>query len=535
MTPPRQALLAALLGASLAACGPLKDEVFASRVLDHTGEPLELVEGAGTVEIPLLLATAPAETVSARYHFAELEAQSTCQSPDFSSPDGRVVWPAGQRRATVSLLVRDDNLPELDEALSLVLDDFSGAGLHGSDTVRLVILDDDRTGIIDARAESGLLPGVASDQAGALGDALARAAALGRGVVWVAPGDYEVSGVTLPVGVTLSGRGATLHRPASSPGTTVGIGASYRDDIDSPATLIEGLTLDGRRDEQGPFENDQLTDAHLVSLRGDPERAGQLRVTLESLGLESSTASGVFLGPGVNATLCRLHGADLWRNVVTLRGGHTRVDARELDASASLGTTGLWFDGQPAGFGGTHRINVTVRDTQLASGDLEIEAYDGSTIELDRFSMARGPLRLQAPDATVTITDSVLQAGLPSAVHNFFGLPHDVTLTRTTLVATETDDGGLETVDADRTLAVSTVRWELMSNMELPPLLPAASPPHRIVFDQCTFLRGPDVETTDTVYGVATEGRGGSVVVRAPVLDANVEALSPSCDGCTLE
>jgi hypothetical protein len=256
---------------------------------------------------------------------------------------------------------------------------------------------------------------------------------------------------------------------------------------------------------------------------------------VEGVWLQRATASGVYVGPQVDANLCRLQGEDVWRDVVTLRGGGSRVDAREIDASASAGTTGLWFDGQPAGFGGTHRIEVVVRDTRLASGDLEIEAYEGSLVELERFSMTRGPLRLQVPDGTVRISDSVLQTGLASGAHNFFGLPHDVTVTRTTLTVSETDDAGLDAAEADRSLAVVTVRFDLSANTSLPPPMTAAPPPHSLVFEQCSFLRGPNVESADTVVAVDADAADGTVTLRRPTLDVGMAPFGPGCARCNLE
>jgi hypothetical protein len=523
------------LAAIACACAPIDDQVFSRRILLHEDEPLVLIEGAGQVEIPVRLAVPARAEISARYRFVEREAQTTCRSPDFLSPDGRVAFAAGSDEGVVSLWIGNDELPELDEGLTLVLDDFQGGDVSGSDSIELVILDDDRSGIVEARSDFGLAPGGASDQSAALQAALDRAGELGRAVVRVEPGDYDISGVTLLPGTTLSGRGAHFRRPAASSATAVSIALAHSAPLDSESSLVEGVTLDGRRDEQGPYEDNELAEAHLLSLRGNPESAGLLLAAVEGVRVESSTASGVFLGPGVDATICRLQAEDLWRDVVTLRGGGTRVDAREIDASATSGTSGLWFDGQPAGFGGTHRIEVIVEDTQLASGDLEIEAYEGSSIVLERFSMTRGPLRIQAPDATVRISESVLQTGLPSAIHNFFGLPHDVTITLSTLVTSETDLLGAPAPAADRDLAVVSVRWELESNPERPPLLPSAPPPHRILFDRCTFLRGPDLDPSDTVAAVESTPPGGTVLLRSPTLGPSVTPLAPTCDGCTLE
>jgi len=241
----------------------------------------------------------------------------------------------------------------------------------------------------------------------------------------------------------------------------------------------------------------------------------------------------VFVGPQVDASLCRVHTIDLWRDAVTLRGGGTTLDIRQLDASATDGTTGLWLDGQPGGFGGTHRIDVTIEDTELGSGDLEIEAYDGSRVELTRFAMARGPLRLQAPNGSVRIVDSHLETGVPSAVHNYIGLPHDVILTRTTLVVSPTDENGADLPAELETLVAASVRWQLVSDDDLPPLLPAAPGPHALVLDQCTFERGADVSARANVYAVGSAPpAAGSVTLHNPSLAAGVEAFAPECDGC---
>jgi hypothetical protein len=195
----------------------------------------------------------------------------------------------------------------------------------------------------------------------------------------------------------------------------------------------------------------------------------------------------------------------------------------------------MWFDGQPAGFGGTHRIEVVVRDTRLASGDLEIEAYEGSVIELERFSMTRGPLRLQVPDGTLRVSDSVLQTGLASGSHNFFGLPHDATLTRTTLTVSETDGAGLDLPEADRALPVVTVRFDLSANELLPPPMTAAPPPHRLLFEQCAFLRGPNVDTVDAVAAVNADNGDGSIVLVDPTFDTGVQPFGSGCAQCSLE
>jgi hypothetical protein len=515
-------------------CAPLEDVVFEPVGVEHGGEPVVLREDAGMVSVPVRLTRAPAEAVSARFTLTEIDAQSSCQAPDFYGASGRVEWPAGSAEARVPVVVVDDDAAELDEAFALELDDFVGLPLSAGE-LHLVIEDDDRSGIVDARSAHGFAPGGAGDQSAALQAALDAARSLGRGVVHVTPGDYEVAGVTMAAGTTLSGRGARFHRPVGTRNGEHEIAIAYAGAANSARALIEGLALDGRRDQQGAYDEDELADSHLIALGSAADSAARLRAALEGLTLGQGTGSGVFVGPQVDARLCRVHTTDLWRDAVTLRGGGTTLDIRQLDASATLGTTGLWFDGQPPGFRGTHRIDVNIEDTELGSGDLEIEAYDGSRVELTRFRMARGPLRLQAPDGSVRIVDSHLETGAPSAVQDFFGLPHDMTLLRTALVVSGVDENGAELSEDPAGLVVADVRWQLATNDELPPLLPAAPPPHALVFDQCTFERGADVPAATRVYAVRSAPAGGTVTLTDPTLGAGVEAFAPECDGCTRE
>ena len=524
---------ACALSASLG-CAPLDDVVFEPVGIEHAGEPLVLREDAGMVSVPVRLSRAPDEPASARFTLTEIDAQSSCQAPDFFGASGRVEWSKGGAEAHIDVVIVDDDAAELDEAFALELDDFVGLALP-ADELRLVIEDDDRSGIVDARSAHGFEPGRAGDQSAALQAALDAARALGRGVVAVTPGDYEVSGVTLAAGTTLSGRGARFHRPV---GARIGeheLSVVYAGAADSARTLIEGVALDGRREQQGAYDDDQLADSHLIALGSAADSPARLRAALEGITLAQGTGSGVFVGPQVDARLCRLHTTDLWRDAVTLRGGGTTLDIRQLDASATLGTTGLWFDGQPAGFEGTHRIEVTIEDTELGSGDLELEAYDGSRVELTRFRMARGPLRLQAPDASVRIEDCHLETGGPSAVHDFFGLSHDMTLVRTELVVAATDANGAELAEPPAVLVAADVRWQLTANENLPQILPAARPPHALVFDQCTFERGSGVPAATQVYAVRSAPEGGTVTLKDATLSGGLEAFAPECEGCSRE
>jgi len=89
--------------------------------------------------------------------------------------------------------------------------------------------------------------------------------------------------------------------------------------------LIEGLEIDGRRDSQGEFRNYELGEAHLISMYPDPLLSTQQRVSLEDLSLRDGTGDGVELGTNVDAIVCALRGTDVWRDLLNLRGGSSRL------------------------------------------------------------------------------------------------------------------------------------------------------------------------------------------------------------------
>jgi hypothetical protein len=513
-----------------AACGAQDDVVFQTFALELDSAPVVVREGAGVVEIPIRMTHASSSPISATYSIVKLEAQNDCQLPDFTAASGIAAWAPGATETRVEVYIGDDQLAETDEPFQILLDNVTGAVAPNPLGVVVAIQDDDRTGIVDARTEFGVEPGRADDQAAALQTALNRAGSMGRGVVLMAPGEYQISRVSLVPGTTLSARGVRWHRPPMSPSDTITLRASYTGAVDSPPTLVEGLFIDGHRDEQGPYQDEEQQEAHLTRWEATPDQPGRLRVTLEDLGTRAATASSVYVGPGADVDVCRLSASDVWRDALTLRGGGSALRLRYLDATASVGTTGIWLGGLDPGYQGTHAIDVEVEDARFGTGDVEIDAATGSTVTVRRLSMTQAPFRLRAPDSPVRISDSILVVGVPSDRHNYWAVPHDVEITGTTLIASEQGDDGQEAPEADRTLVAAAVRWGFGST---DPPFPGT---HRLLFDRCRFERAQDVDPTDVVYAVANPTVGGTVLVRSSSLGAGVGGwFAPGCKDCQME
>lgn len=516
----------AALGTLLCACGEVDDRVFTPLGIQRT-TALRVPESAGVVRVPVRLTGDHDARVTASFRAVPDEAQNDCQTTDFDAAEGTVVWIPGQLEAIVQVLVGEDDLAETDERFVLQIEPGEGLPAASPEEIEIVIQDNDRTALIDA-AERGVRPGSPNDQAGALQTVLDEAAGFGRAVVVMASGNYEISSVRLPAGVTLSARGVSWTRPRGSAEDVVSLRVEHVGAENSAPSLVEGLSVDGRRDEQGPYRDKERQDAHLVATQGDAERGGRIVATLEGLDLRSGTGSGVKVGSDGDVTLCRLTASELWRDAITVTGGATKVRIRGVDSTATEGT-GLWLGPRELGFAGSLVMDAEVEDVLIGAGDVEVEATAGSEVTLRRLKMTRPPFRLDALDGIVRISDSTLMLGLTQDGHNHFGPTHDVVITGTTIVAAEVPSDPNAADDVRTFAAISIVPEALAPS-------PPAKGPGTLLFDGCRFEIGGDVESDDVVYAVESGIEDLAVTVRTTTLGPGfVDWFAPDCPGCTLE
>jgi hypothetical protein len=505
----------AVVALVVSACAPLTDEVFAPLEL-ASSEPTILDERAGVVEVPLRLAQPREHDLSLAYRLVGIDAQDNCQQPDFGAADGQVTWAAGALEARVRVWIADDELAERDERFELRLEAPEASSDIPLGRLEIVIADDDRSALLDA-GTLGAVPGATGDQSTVLQAALDSAAKLGRAVVVMPPGDYEISSVSLRAGTTLSAYGVRWHRPALSAADTISLRLAHEASAPSPLTLVEGLTIDGRREEQGPYRAHELDEAHLVALAGDARQGGALRAAFERVGLVSGTSSGLFVGPDADVTVCGLSASELWRDALTLYGGATRLRVRDLDANATQGT-GLWLGARIPGFGGTYRMDVEAEDVSVGAGDVEIEVSDSSQVSLRRLTMTNPPLRIDAPGGSLRIEDSVLMLASPPSA---WTVAHDVQIVRTALSAFTADVDGSTDAAA---LSLSTRSFS-----------PGAATPgsRRLSFTDCHFELVRDGAAGNAFYAIENADANTSVAVTSSQLGpAFTDWFAPQCQGC---
>lgn len=517
------------LGSLASGCAAFEDAVFEATLIKLVPDEVRVVEQSGLVQIPIRLDRPAPTLISAVVEIRGVEAQDDCQTPDFEWFSDTVEFPAGADETRIELWINDDNLAETDERLEVALTSLSGATLLGRDSVTVVIEDDDRDALLDA-SEYGVASNTGRDQSASLQRAFDAAADAGRGVVVVPPGDYEVSSVILRAGTSLSARGARFLRPPNSELGSRNVSVVYDGNEDSAPTLLEGLSVDGRRESQGDYQDYQRQDDHLIMLDARSEQVGRLVASVEDVRVTSGTGDGVAVGPNTDAALCRITAHDIWRDAISLHGGRSDLKVRWFDATADLGTSGIWLDGDIPGYQESRTVNVEIEDARLNTGDIEVSVADGSQVVLRRLSMTEPPFRVRAPDSSVEVLDSVIQIGVPSTRHNIFTFIHDVSFVNTTVVTSERLDELAESEEMDREFATFSLRWTDGDIMDPPP------GEHQLTLDGCHLTLDDDIESTDRIFGVENPGPPGTVVVRASTLDPGFAGwFAPDCVNCTLE
>lgn len=488
------------------------------------GREIVVSETAGRVVLELALAMAAPVDVTADVVPVAVEAQANCFLPDFAAERTRVSWSLGERSAEYEVEIVDDETAEIDETIVLRLEGVEGADVDGLAEVALRIADDDRSDLIDAEARFDVLPDSSQDQSENLQGALDLAASSGRGVVELAPGDYVISSVVVSAGTSLVGHGATLHRPPNAGADLVTIRAGHSGDEDSAMTLVQGITLDGHRDEQGPFEALEQQNAHLLFFGGDPLEPGRLRVEVLGTAVRSGTGDGLAIGPNADVTACDVTAHDAFREGLSVHGGNTRLRLRGFTASAQLATCGMWLDGDIVGFPESRVVDLVLEDVRLETGDLEVSIAAGSNLEFSNLVMGKAPFRLAAPDSTVLIQDSVLWLGIPTDRHNHFRAPDDVRIASSTIVLSESFDEETALEEMDRAWAGVRVVWP-----------DGATGAGSLAFEDCRFELAGDVEATDSVSIAESAAAGGELVIRGSSAGCACDWFATTCLGCSLE
>jgi hypothetical protein len=526
---PAPALAPPAESASAAVASATEPEVQFASAASVVGE----ADGESAVELTLSRPLRAPVTVQVAVAGGTAMAQDRCSGEDVALSATSITFAPGDTRALVPLRLRDDDRPEADESLDLTITRVDRARTGRIAAHTLTITDDDRGEMSDVTTFGARGDG-ASDDTRAIQAAIDAAHGRGKGVVLFPPGRYLVRSVTLRDGVSYVGPGATITRSAHAGNGVRSFVARHSGAQPSAPLVIQGLSFDGNRQEQGPYRGRQVEQSHLMLLTGDRSKPGRLQASLENVSFVDGVADGLLVNTNVDARLCHVRLRDLWRGGVRLYGGASSLRVDDLTTEGSTDPSGLELAPDEPGYGGTLAVEVTLEHVRLPRGGFHVGVSDGSRV-VGSDVVAGAPFFVGARGATVSIARSVFEVGLPSSsgAQNRIMWPGDVTFEDTRFVLTESLPGQ-ETPEADRVLAIAEVFWR--TPWERAP----ARAPQSLAFRRCRFELADDVEAADTTYVARTHGddpTGGSRLVLAgstvaPGFDAT---FAPTCLGCRVE
>jgi hypothetical protein len=355
---------------------------------------------------------------------------------DFEIPNEVLTFAPGQSRQTIRVASFDDDRPEADETVDLVLALEDGSQEAPGTRHRLVITDDDRTALVEVVTDFGAAGDGVTDDTVAIQGALDAAARAGRGVVVLPPREYLASRLLLPPGITVEGYGAVLKRHPPRAGYGSFIKARYSGDTDAPPTVVRGLTLDGQAPPAGPPGQVRMGKQALLYLGADAKRPGRMPVILEDFRVRNGVSRGIEIGTNVLTTLLRSDAEDVSNGAVHLVGGNSRLEVCNLSARQSVRgrPTGLFINLREPGYRQGLRASIAIDGVRIVGGAFSVTAPSGSEIVVNDVDVD-GPLFLRLPDSTATITRSRFRGGAFGLERNRIICPGRLTIEASELAA----------------------------------------------------------------------------------------------------
>ena len=356
------------------------------------------------------------------------------QTQDISGGNLSFAIAAGSQSARVPIFAPRDGSPEIDETASfnIVLNPVQGVSVVNRPFIAKVV-DTDRRLLINVRAKGAVGDGQANDTA-AIQAAMKEASANVPSVVLIPPGTYLVTTVDIGPGVTISGFGATILRPANQGKwiRTFNTGLTYSSEVDSAPLSIEGLTFDGNAKAQGPFRGHELEQAHLLFLSGATGKAGRLRVFVTDVSVNNGVADGVSVYNNVHATITNLNALDVFRGALVVTGGNSIVDATNVKTEATDVPTGIDIEVDGRG-NGTFRSVITLTDVDM-KGSFQAAVYEGSKVIVNRMNARGTGLNITNHNSAIEISNSRFVIGPADGYANRIIYPGDLRIKNTTFV-----------------------------------------------------------------------------------------------------
>ncbi len=301
---------------------------------------------------------------------------------DYSLTTGRLTIPAGTTILPLSLTTIDDSINENEESLTLLISNPLNAALDTLNTFTGIILDNDRTNLMNVKTGFGAKGDGLTDDTPAIQNAIDSLSENGGGVLLFPPGAYLVSSVNLKENITYEGYGATIIRPDSMDKWTRTFISYYSGDSDSKPFIIKGLSFDGNSPNQGAYKHWELEQAHLMMFYGDTSKSGHCVGFVEDCFMRNGVGDGVSVYTNADVTIYNCEAVDVFRGGFVAGGGHSRLRVFKFNARAGelLDPTGFDIEVDGQGFGKDYTLDVVMDGVNCQSGDFDVALLGGSVV-----------------------------------------------------------------------------------------------------------------------------------------------------------
>lgn len=208
---------------------------------------------------------------------------------------------------------------------------------------------------------------------------------------------YYVFMLSVPAGLTIIGEGATLKKPnlSAEPYNMTPIQMKwqrlmeiddYSGNIDSPQTIIQGITFDGNcwsMWEEPSYDQEQ---ASLLYAHADNTKPGRLNLKITHCHFMNNVSDGVHVRQNVNLQIDNTSSFDCFRGGLTITGGHTKVIGTNLQFRSDRLNDGIDLEVDGNGYGGSSKIEL-ILDGVMIDRDLDISGGAGNEITINNLIM----------------------------------------------------------------------------------------------------------------------------------------------------
>jgi len=197
----------------------------------------------------------------------------------------------------------------------------------------------------------------------------------------------------------------------------------YSGEDDSEVLNILGLNFDGNYERQGKYKNYELEHQALIFLMADSKRKGRIRANIKDCKFYRSVGDAVAVYVNVDVHLENIYAENVFRGAVTIGGGHTVVEAKNITAVGDVHPTGIDIEVDRGGFNGKKYVEVTFNDL-TCEGDFDIALLEGSIFKGENILVNSPPLNVYAPKSFVSIKNSEFHFG--KLKNSKISFPNDV-------------------------------------------------------------------------------------------------------------